>query len=330
MLARIAHQLYWVGRYVARAEHSSRLLESMMQASIHGPAQEGAIAPSWNEVMAVLGAGVDPEEDPELSAVQAVRTLTLDRESPASVSWCMDNAREGAKTVRDVIPREMWEALNTAYLELDSSDLGAALRTGPLSIYSYVRERCALFWGLAEQTMLRDQAHSFLAAGRHMEAASVMLRVLRVSMYGVIEAPDRESDPSTDAQALALLQAVGGVEAFRRSRVGPAGIAEVVAFLLFEPRFPDSVASSIDLLSDRLREADANQQLSPPLLRLTRLRADLEFHGSAPRQDGEASEYARGLSELLDRVDEELRVVHREIQSRYFASAVEVGRAVPA
>jgi uncharacterized alpha-E superfamily protein len=330
MLARIAHQLYWVGRYVARAEHSSRLLESMMQASLHGSAQEAAIAPSWNEVMAVLGAGVDSDQAPELSAVQAVRTLTLDRESPASVSWCIDSAREGAKTVRDVIPREMWEALNTAYLELDASDLGAALRTGPLSVYSYVRERCALFWGLAEQTMLRDPAHSFLDAGRHVEAASVMLRVLRVSIHGVIEAPDRESDPSTDAQALALLQAVGGVEAFRRSRVGPAGIADVVAFLLFEPRFPNSVASSIDLLGERLREADANQHASPPLLRLTRLRAELEFHGSAPSDDRGSREYARALSELLDHVDEELRVVHDETEVRYFASAVEVGTVATA
>jgi uncharacterized alpha-E superfamily protein len=193
-----------------------------------------------------------------------------------------------------------------------------------------VRERCALFWGLAEQTMLRDQAHSFLAAGRHMEAASVMLRVLRVSIHGVIEAPDRESDPSTDAQALALLQAVGGVEAFRRSRVGPAGIADVVAFLLFEPRFPDSVASSIDLLAERLREADANQQTSPPLLRLTRLRAELEFHGSGPGRERTAAEYARELSELLDGVDEELRVVHHEIEVRYFASAAEIGTVATA
>src|SRR3954465_13579684 len=64
----------------------------------------------------------------------------------------------------------------------DSSDLGAALRTGPLSVSSYVRERCALFWGLAEQTMLRDQAHSFFFYGRGMQAASVMLPVLRVSI----------------------------------------------------------------------------------------------------------------------------------------------------
>jgi uncharacterized alpha-E superfamily protein len=157
-----------------------------------------------------------------------------------------------------------------------------------------------------------------------------MLRVLRVSMYGVIEAPDRESDPSTDAQALALLQAVGGVEAFRRSRVGPAGIAEVVAFLLFERRFPDSVASSIDLVGERLRESDTNQPLSPPLLRLSRLRAELEFHGSAPRENGSGPESARRLSELLDGVDEELRVVHGEIEARYFASAAEIGTVATA
>ena len=328
MLARIAHQLYWVGRYLARAEHSSRLLESMMQASLQSPGDNGAISPSWREVMAVLGAAPEGYADAEMSAARAVRTLTIDRDSPASVSWCVESAREGAKTVRDVIPREMWEALNTAYLELDASDLGAALRTGPLSVYSYVRGRCALFWGLAEQTMLRDPAHSFLAAGRHVEAASVMLRVLRASLHPLARAPEPEADPTTDAQALALLQAVGGVEAFRRSRVGAATIAEVVSFLLFEPRFPDSVAASLDILGDRLREADANQRTSPPLLRLTRMRAELEFHGSAPSPNGEDRELAVALNEPLGRIDEELRSTNDEIERRYFASGAGIGGVV--
>jgi uncharacterized alpha-E superfamily protein len=191
-----------------------------------------------------------------------------------------------------------------------------------------VRERCALFWGLADQTMLRDQAHSFLEAGRHVEAGSVMLRVLRVSLHPVAEAPEREDDPTTDSQALALLQAVGGVEAFRRSRVGAARITDVVSFLLFEPRFPDSVAASLDTLTDCLREADPNERSSPPLLRLTRLRAELEFHRSRPR--AERREPAAELAKLLDRVDEELRLVHDDIEHRYFAAAAEAGRVVTA
>ena len=139
MLARIAHELYWIGRQLARAEH----------------------------------------------------------------------------TVRDVFSAEMWEAINTFHLGLLRRDVSGALRTGPYSVYAYVKDRCGLFWGVTSRTMLRDEAHAFLQAGAAIESGDMVLRMLRVALP---PSDDGEETHVRDGQALALLQAVGGFQAYRRTR----------------------------------------------------------------------------------------------------------------
>ena len=108
--------------------------------------------------------------------------LTLDTDSPASIVSCVARARERGRTLRDVISTEMWEALNSFYLSLGRYDLQAALLTGPYSVYQEVKERCALFWGLVDRTMLRDEGRSFLEAGGRIEEADMVLRMLRVAI----------------------------------------------------------------------------------------------------------------------------------------------------
>ena len=313
MLARIAHELYWIGRYVARADDTARMLDGLFRASLQSPGGPDGAGLAWEAVMAALGAGPDPESAP-VRASEAVRRLTLDPESPASVTACVERAREGAKRVRDVVSREMWQALNTLYLELDTSDLGSALETGPYSVYAFVRERCALWWGLADETMLRDQGYAYLAAGRHAEGASMMLRMLRVSIV-----PDLIGDGDVgivrSGAAPALLQAIGGAEAFRRSTPGPADAYPVATFLLFERTYPHSVAAAVELLHDRLRDADPSYRTAPPLLRLARLRAELEFHHRSVSED------AGALASLLEQVQGELAEADREIERRYFSGA---------
>jgi uncharacterized alpha-E superfamily protein len=311
MLARIAYQVFWIGRYVARAEFTARMLDGVFQASLQ--AQSGASRQplSWEAVMAVMGA--EAERTGPIPASDAVRALTLDPESPASVTACIDRAREGARTVRDVVSTEMWEALNTLFLELNNSDLGAALRAGPYSVYSFVRERCALWWGLADETMLRDASYFFLTAGRHSESAEMIVRMLRVALSGAKAGPDPAS--SGDG-ALALLQAVGGLEAYRRSVPVPVGSQPVTEFLTFETDYPHSVAASVDALQASLDEVGAGGRGAAPVLRLARLRAELEFHRG--RLDGSGNSGDRSLRSLLEHIQEELATVDLEIERRYF------------
>src|SRR3954453_16875043 len=271
MLARIAHELYWVGRSLSRAEHTARLLDGVFHADLQGPtADAGSTRLSWEALLAIMGADAERSGRDDV-----ISLLTLDPDDPASVLFCISGAREGARRVRDVFSAEMWEAINTFHLGLLRRDMSAALRSGPYSLYAYVRERCALFWGVTDRTMLRDEARAFLEAGAAIEAGDMVLRMLRVALP--TQAQDGADEHLRDGQALALLQAVGGLQAYRRAVPAPPNARPVARFLLFERGFPDSVAFSIEALPAALTAADPSYRGSPAVLRLSRLMADLDF-----------------------------------------------------
>jgi uncharacterized alpha-E superfamily protein len=329
MLARIAQELFWLGRDLTRAEHTARMLDGAFHADVAGRPGERGMALSWNGVLAVIGAKppAPGEEAAEGAAAEAADSappgmlgrgeiaplLTLDTDSPASVVSCVYRARERARTLRDVISTEMWEALNSFYLSLRRYDLEAALATGPYSVYQEVKERCALFWGLLEKTMLRDEARSFLDAGGRIEEADMVLRMLRVALpHGDVAAGDQ---PQTyAAEALALLQAVGGFQAFRRHLRQAPTLESVGSFLLYESQYPGSVRASLEELRNALETADPAPRSAQPVLRLGRLIADLELQH---RTLG----LPEPLFEMLARVQDELALIDHEIDERYFAVA---------
>jgi uncharacterized alpha-E superfamily protein len=308
VLARIAQELFWLGRNLARAEQMSRLLDGVFQADLQGrPEDPSAGRLGWDSLMHIMGASREDELPSNRDSV--LDALTFDIDNPASVVACVARAREGATTVRDVISAEMWEAINTTHLRLRDGDLSSRLYSGPYSIYKHVKERSALFWGLTARTMLRDEASAFLSAGGRIEAGDMVLRMLRVAL----PTADADVDGQADGQAIALLQAVGGVQAYRRAVPAPAHAGPVARFLLFERNYPDSVAAAVDAVNSALRHADAQPRASEPILRLSRLSADLEFKSSA-EEDAD-------LVVTCREVQRELGLVDADIAQRYFGGA---------
>jgi len=326
MLARIAQELFWLGRDLARAEHTARMLDGAFHADVAGAPGERGIALSWDGVVAIIGAKPSAHGEPASEAGdttefpvvvsgrgEVAALLTLDTDSPASIVSCVARARERGRVLRDVISTEMWEALNSFFLSLGRYDLQAALLSGPYSVYQEVKERCALFWGLVDRTMLRDEGRSFLEAGGRIEEADMVLRMLRVSIPGG-PLDGSEEVPGYEGEALALLQAVGGVQAYRRATPQAPSLIAVGRFLLYEATYPGSVVSSLDALREALATADPQPRSSPPVLRLGRLIADLELHRRTTDTEITATQ-------MLERVQDELELVDRDIDERYFAIA---------
>lgn len=327
MLARIAQELFWLGRDLARAEHTARMLDGVFHADVAGAAGERDIALSWAELLAIIGEKApgpqasDPGDTTEFDAlrteavvralgrVEVARLLTLDTGSQASIVSCVARARERGHGLRDVMSTEMWQALNTFHLALVGRDLSAALVSGPYSVYQDVKESCALFWGLVARTMLHDEGHSFLEAGGCIEAADMVLRMLRVAVP-----PTPSGRSGSESEALALLHAVGGFQAYRRAVRAAPTVGPVARFLLYDSAYPGSVASSVAALHAALTTADALPRSSPPVLRLGRLIADLELQ----RRAGGA---AARFDETLERVQGELALIDGDIEDRYFAMA---------
>ena len=245
------------------------------------------------------------------AAIEVARLLTLDTDSPASVVSCVARARErGAHDARRDLDRDVGGAELVLPDARPLRPAGGA-RTGPYSFYQEVKERCALFWGLLDRTLLRDEGRAFLEAGGRIEEADMVLRMLRVA----IPSDSLDGDaPAHETEALALLHAVGGFQAYRRAVRDAPTVGPVVRFLLFECAYPGSVASSVEALAAALSAADAQPRSSPPVLRLGRLIADLELQRRAPDAGG-------ALETILERVQDELELVDRDIDDRYFAIA---------
>jgi uncharacterized alpha-E superfamily protein len=329
MLARIAHELYWLGRNLARAEFTARAVDAVFQAELQGTSETTpGVSFGSGGLLAMFG---DVSEEPARPRNgRALGQLTLDAERPGSMLASIERAREGARTVRDVISAEMWEAINTTALGLrGGNDWGpptpprtppippiparshSRAPAGPSLASQYVKERTALIWGVANRSMLRDEAKCFLDAGGLIEISDMVLRMLRVAL------PASDSEPA-DGHALILLQAVGGFHAYLRAVTAPPNARPVARFLLFERAYPDSVAACVDSLHEVFTTADAGPRNSKPVLRVSRLAADLDFQRRALPDGAE-------LSGICEQTQQELARIDQDVAERYFAGAAAAG-----
>ena len=322
MLARIAHELYWLGRNLARAEFTARAVEAVVQAELQGTSETTpGVSFGSGGLLAMFG---DVSEEPlHPRNGRALGQLTLDAERPGSMLASIERAREGARTVRDVISAEMWEAINTTALGLRGGNtwgpptpptragFQSTAPAGPSQASQYVKERTALIWGVANRSMLRDEAKCFLDAGGLIEISDMVLRMLRVAL------PAGDS-ASADGHALILLQAVGGFHAYLRAVTAPPNARPVARFLLFERAYPDSVASCVDSLHEVFTSADAGPRNSKPVLRVSRLAADLDFQRRALPDGAE-------LTGICEQTQQELARIDQDVAERYFAGAAAAG-----
>jgi uncharacterized alpha-E superfamily protein len=202
----------------------------------------------------------------------------------------------------------MWEAINTTALALRrNGPVGGGTHAQPYMVSQYVKQRTALIWGVADRSMLRDEAKCFLDAGGLIEISDMVLRMLHVAM------PPEDSPPS-DGTALILLQAVGGFHAYLRAVTAPPNADPVARFLLFERSYPDSVAACVDSLHEVFMVADAGPRNSKPVLRVSRLAADLDFQRRALPEGSELTGICRDTQQELGRLDQ-------DVAERYFAGA---------
>jgi uncharacterized alpha-E superfamily protein len=322
MLARIAHELYWLGRNLARAEFTARAVEAVFQAELQGAADSlPGVSFGSGGLLAMLDGVTSASHGAEGAATlgrgsETLGRLSVDAELPGSMLASVERAREGARTVRDVLSAEMWEAINTTALALRrNGPVGGGTHAQPYMVSQYVKQRTALIWGVADRSMLRDEAKCFLDAGGLIEVADMVLRMLRIALPG---RADSDTPSPADGSALILLQAVGGFHAYLRAGTAPPNAHPVARFLLFERAYPDSVAACVDSLHEVFTTADAGPRNSKPVLRVSRLAADLDFQRRALPDGAELTEICAGTQQELARID-------HDVADRYFAGAAPAG-----
>ncbi len=242
MLSRIAESLFWIGRYVERADDTARILDAFLARLLEDPwADEDA---SCRSLMAILGAV--PPEGTRLTSGDALERLAFDTTDPNSIAGAVAAARENARGARETISSEMWESINVTWHTMPSRRL-AAERLGPTLFLNFVRERAAMLNGLAESTMSRDEGWRFLVLGRSLERVDMTARLLSVQLVTRVDA-DGEGDWRT------VLRACGADESFLRTHGGTVAGQQVAEFLLLDRLFPRSTLHALTTAEQCLRE----------------------------------------------------------------------------
>lgn len=278
MLSRVADSIYWMARYVERAENLSRLLLSTQDLLLDAGAEGVDEAQFWQPLLATTG-----DEDAYFGLHKKVKGkdvtdfLALRSDNPNSMLNSIRAARENARTVRDQISDEIWESLNSLRLFVESSEGKAMHRTQSAAFYERVLRGSYEFQGVADSTTPRGEIWYFLRVGTCLERADKVSRLLDTCSGLSLEMP-----PSPKARPLrwaALLRSCSAWHAFQ-TKCSKQDPAKIIEYLLLDETFPRSIAYCVAEAEVALQAlcTGAGIQGMPPLLRhVGRLRADLAY-----------------------------------------------------
>jgi uncharacterized alpha-E superfamily protein len=238
MLSRTASNLFWMGRYVERADATARLIEMGHRMAMLPGSSEGD---EWRSVAAASGSAPDLAARMDVTARDVVWRLLPDPQHPSSIYCCLTRARANGRAIRNALTQDMWEALNDDWRRLEGLDADAAVRSLP-SLLEWTKTRAAAFRGAAEVSLLRNDGYIFLRLGGHVERADMTLRLLDVKYYVLLPETDVVGGGRDYHQWTSVLRATSALRAYHhvyRDNYTPWGIAD---FLILNRMFPRSVA----------------------------------------------------------------------------------------
>ncbi len=266
VLSRSADHLYWISRYMERAENTARILDVSDRMGLL-PTTTTAGSGEWDAVLQITGDdGAFLQNFPEPTAANVIAHLTLDPDNPSSIYSTVRSARENARAERVGITTEMWEALNSTWLEISNLTAARLASRGYRNFFDWIKERSHLFRGATLATMLRDERYHFLRLGTFLERADSTARILDVKYHILL--PDTEDVGSAidHFQWGALLRSVSAYRNYHHAYkqvITPINVADL---MIFNDAFPRSLHSCHDevatLLNDisRPRGSEAARQ----------------------------------------------------------------------
>ena len=253
MLGRTAASLFWMSRYMERAENVARLTEVGYRSALT-PDSGGGHRGDWQSVLSAVGCldGFEARGFP-LTADAARDYLLFDRDNPSSVMSCIEIARNNARSVRTAVTREMWEALNSTWNEFAALAPGAVGPARLPEILDWIRQRTALFRGATIGTLLRDEGYHFSQIGAYLERADNTARILKMKYSVLLPSSSGEINDRSAYQWETILRSVSAHRSYRhfyQESYRPHHIAE---FLVLRQEMPRSLRHCCDLICESLR-----------------------------------------------------------------------------
>jgi uncharacterized alpha-E superfamily protein len=312
MLSRVANSIYWLSRYIERAENVARFVDVNLHMILDLPTGS---TEQWAPLVIITG-------DDRLFGAQygaarrenVIQFLTFDTQNPNSILSCLRAARENARTVREVISSEMWEQINTSYLMVNNAALNGRMMESPYNFFSEVKKASQLLDGITDATMSHGEGWHFYRLGHLLERADKTSRLIDVKYFMLLPSVADIGTPLDDIQWTAVLRSASAFEMYRK-RHGHIAPEQIVDFLLLDREFPRSINYCL-INADESLHAISGTPVgmfhNTAEQHLGQLRGELAY--THVRQI-----IAKGLHEFLDALQSKLNLIDQSIFDSFFA-----------
>ena len=323
MLSRSAEGLYWISRYIERAQQGCRMLANQLEALEDRPVEE--IDRTWRRLYAgfccePLGGDLGPNFGDEgfmfADAYTLAHDLTFEPHNPNSIRACVAAARENARQVRNVISKDMWSCLNIAYLGLRPIEIEHIWKDRPVEFYRRTKDAIRTFSGITESTMYRDDGWHFLLLGRFVERAQLVAALVDAQL-----AVFSSDDPHVESAWRSLLQICEAQVAYNHLHSLVFEPSSVVDFLVSDPRLSYSIRYALTQISDTLNIVTPPLKLPGALEAVRRTsrmaaRIDYDWPDRDPKDDS-------ATRTTLQDIRNSCRRLHEDIAATYFDYEIE-------
>jgi uncharacterized alpha-E superfamily protein len=311
MLSRVADSVFWMSRYVERAENVARFIDVNLFLSLDLGAGHGS---QWAPLVYTTGDHTGFfDRFKDFTQDQVIEFLAFDPKNPNSILSCLRLARENARTVREMISSAMWEEINKFYLMVSSAAADPAKIHSMFDFFNQVKLSSHMLQGVTDATMSHGEAWHFARIGRLIERADKTSRILDVKYFLLLPTVAEIGTPLDTIQWAALLKSASALEMYRR-RYGRILPAQVADFLMLDRHFPRAMHFCLIKAEESLLAIGGGQTggyRAPAEQHLGRLRAELDF-----AYIGEIIEH--GLHEFIDRFQTKLNWVGEAISETFF------------
>jgi len=310
MLSRVAENIYWMARYLERAENSARLISVNTNLLLDLPRR---VVPGWAPLIEITGSReIFAEHYAEPDERSVVKFLVGDAANPGSILNSLGSARENARTVRDFIPREAWEQVNELYLYGKNNQASGISRRRR---YEYLRGiilGVQQITGLLAGTMTHDEGYGLLRMGRNLERADMTIRIIDVRSENLLPGKSEELSPFENIQWVGVLKSLSAYQMYRRAMQARVRRPDVLRFLFKERLFPRAVHYTISEVEYCLKHLPRREV---PLGSVSKLQ---ELVTASRSEELDQSE----LHKFIDTLEIGLIELNRDISDTYFLANV--------
>jgi len=310
MLSRVAENIYWMARYIERAENTARLINVNTNLILDLPKSTNV---GWMPIIEILGSEQTFQEQYETQDERSVlRFIISDQKNTGSIVSSLAYARENARTIRDIIPREVWERINHVFIIAKSNAQSGITRKNRYDYLSRVIRGAQTITGQMAGTMLHDVGYDFLRMGRNLERADMTTRIIDVRSGDLLENEHEAITPYENIQWMSVLKSLTAYQMYRRSVQVRVSRPYVLSFILKDRNFPRAVTHTLGEVEACLANLPRNKELKKELAELQQFVLDAD--PAILRQNE--------LHKFIDSLQLKLMQYHEMLAATYFASPV--------